>query len=68
MNDIPADLPYSQNEFERFLDETSAPLSDDEMVEMSAYFQSENFQHEENNLFDIIEIDKQKKEDTNALR
>lgn len=46
MNDIPADLIYSP-ELERFLDETRAPLSDDEMEEMSAYFQSESFQHEE---------------------
>ena len=47
MNDIPADSPYCQNELERFLDETSAHLSDDEMEEMSAYFQSESLQHEE---------------------
>ena len=40
MNDIPADLIYSQNELEKWLDETSAPLSDDEMKAMSAYFQS----------------------------
>ena len=43
-SDIPAGSPYSQNELERFLDETRAPLSDDEMVAMSAYFQSESFQ------------------------
>ena len=41
MNDIPADLIYSQNELEKWLDETSAPLSDDEMCDMSAYFDSE---------------------------
>ena len=39
MNDITADLTCSQNELERFLDETSAPLSDDEMKAMSAYFE-----------------------------
>ena len=48
MNDIPADLPCDQDEFERFLDETSAPLSDDEMEEMSAYFDSESFQLPDN--------------------
>ena len=47
MNDVPAYSPYSQNELEKWLDETSAPLSDDEMVAMSAYFDSENFQHED---------------------
>ena len=47
MNEVQADSPYSPNELERFLDETRAPLSDDEMEEMSAYFQSESFQHEE---------------------
>ena len=67
MNDIPADLIYSQNELEKWLDETSVPLSDDEMCNMSAYFHSESFQLTNNSLFDIIEIDKQKKEDTNAL-
>ena len=47
MNDIPANLIYSPNELERFLDETSAPLSDDEMKAISAYFDSDSFQHEE---------------------
>ena len=47
MNDIPANLLYSPNELERWLDETSVPLSDEEMKAMSAYFQSESFQHEE---------------------
>ena len=47
MNDIPADLPCSQNELEKWFDETSAPLSDDEMVAMSAYFDSDSFRHEE---------------------
>ena len=44
MNDIPANLLYDPNELEKWLDETSVPLSDDEMEEMSAYFQSESFQ------------------------
>ena len=41
MNDIPATLIYSPNELDRWLDETSVPLSDDEINAMSAYFQSE---------------------------
>ena len=59
MNDIPANLLYSPTELERWLDDTSVPLSDDEMKAMSAYYDSESFQHEENNLCDIINIDKQ---------
>ena len=55
MNDITADLLCSQNELERWLDETSAPLSDDEMKAMSAYFQSESFQYPENALCDTID-------------
>ena len=43
MNDIQANLIYSPYELERFLDETSAPLSDDDIKTMSAYFDSENF-------------------------
>ena len=41
MTDIPENLIYSPNELEKWLDETSTPLSNDEMEEMSAYFQSE---------------------------
>ena len=47
MNDIPADLIYHPLELDKWLDDTSAPLSDDEMQAMSAYFDSENFPHEE---------------------
>ena len=54
MNDIPADLIYHPTELDKWLDETSVPLSDDEMRQMSAYFDSESFQHEENNLCDTI--------------
>ena len=54
MNDIPADLIYHPNELEKWLDETSVPLSDDEMQAMSAYFDSDNFKYEENNLCDTI--------------
>ena len=59
MNDIPANLLYSPAELERWLDDTSAPLSDDDIKTMSAYFHSESFQYEERNLCDIINIDKQ---------
>ena len=38
MNDIPATLIYSPTELERWLDETSVPLSNEEIVNMSAYF------------------------------
>ena len=57
MNDIPANLLYSPNELDRWLDDTSVPLSDDEMKAMSAYYDSESFQYEESNLCDIINID-----------
>ena len=46
MNDIPADLIYHPNELEKWLD-SSPPLSDDDMKAMSAYFDSESMQHEE---------------------
>ena len=64
MNEIPANLLYDPEELEKWLDETSLPLSDDDIKAMSAYFDSENFQFPENNLCDIIDIDKQKKEAT----
>ena len=64
MNDIPANLLYDPTELERWLDDTSVPLSDDEMKAMSAYFDSENFQFPESNLCDIINIEKQNKEMT----
>ena len=59
MNDIPTNLLYDPTELERWLDDTSVPLSDDEMKAMSAYFDSANFKYEESNLCDIINIDKQ---------
>lgn len=62
MNNIPANLLYSPNELEKWLDDTSVPLSDDEMKAMSVYFKSENFQFPNNNLCDIIDIDDKKKE------
>ena len=47
MNELPANLLYSPAELEKWLDDTSVPLSDDEMKAMSAYFDSENFKYEE---------------------
>ena len=58
MNDIPANLLYSPDELEKWLD-SQPPLSDDEMKAMSAYFDSESFKYEESNLCDIININKQ---------
>lgn len=43
MNDIQANLLYNPNELERWLDDTSVPLSNDDMKAMSAYFDSESF-------------------------
>ena len=40
---LPANLLYSTEELEKWLDDTSVPLSDDEMKAMSAYFDSEHF-------------------------
>ena len=54
MNDIPANLLCNPNELEKWLDDTSVPLSDDDIKSMSAYFDSESMQYEENNLCDII--------------
>ena len=47
MNDIQVNLLYSPEELERWLDDTSLPLSDDEMKAMSAYYDSEKFKYEE---------------------
>ena len=41
MNYIPANLIYRPNELEKWLDETSVPLSDDEIKAMSVYFDSD---------------------------
>ena len=56
MNDIPANLLYNPNELERWLDDTSVPLSNDDMKAMSAYYDSESFQYAESNLCDISHI------------
>ena len=57
MNDIPANLIYSPYELERWLDETSVPLSNEEIVNMSVYL-NENKLCTTNDIFDIIEVDK----------
>ena len=54
MNDIPINLLYSPDELEKWLDETSTPLSDDDIRAMSAYFDSESFQFTNTNLCDTI--------------
>ena len=41
MNYIPANLIYSPNELEKWLADTSVPLSDDEIKAMSVYFDSD---------------------------
>ena len=61
MNDIPANLIYSPKELEKWLADTSVPLSDDEIVNMSAYFNEKNL-CTSNEIFDIIEVDKNKKQ------
>lgn len=53
MNDIPANLPYSPNQLDRWLD-SQPPLSDDDIRAMSAYFHSESFQFPDDSVFDII--------------
>ena len=40
MNDIPANLLYDPNELEKWLD-SQPPLSDDDIRQMSAYFDQE---------------------------
>ena len=54
MTGLPASLLYDPEELEKLIDDTSVPLSDDEMKAMSAYFDSENFQFPDDSLFDII--------------
>ena len=53
MNDIQANLIYSPDELEKWLD-SSPPLSDDDMKAMSAYFDSESFKLPKIAVFDII--------------
>ena len=63
MNDIPANLIYSPNELEKWLADTSVPLSNEEIVDMSVYF-NENNLCKTNEIFDIIEVDKDNKKQT----
>ena len=61
MNNIPTNLLYSPYELEKWLDETSAPLSNEEIVNMSVYL-NENNLCITNEIFDIIEVDEDNKE------
>lgn len=63
MNDIPANLIYRPNELERWLADTSVPLSDDEIVNMSVYFNEKKL-CKTNDIFDIIEVNKDNKKQT----
>lgn len=63
MNDIPANLIYSPYELERWLADTSVPLSNEEIVNMSSYF-NENKLCTTNEIFDIIEVNKDNKKQT----
>lgn len=63
MTNIPANLIYSPNELEKWLADTSVPLSNEEIVNMSAYF-NENKQCTTNDIFDIIEVDKDNNKQT----
>ena len=50
-------------ELERWLDETSVPLSNEEIVNMSVYF-NENNLCKTNEILDIIEVNKDNKKQT----
>ena len=63
MNYIPTNLIYSPYELEKWLADTSVPLSNEEIVDMSAYF-NENNLCITNEIFDIIEVDKDNKTQT----
>ena len=58
MNDIPANLIYSPKELEKWLADTTVPLSNEEIVDMSAYFNEKNL-CKTNEIFDIIEVDEE---------
>ena len=63
MNSLPANLIYSPNELEKWLADTNVPLSNEEIVDMSVYF-NENKLCKTNEIFDIIEVDKDNKKQT----
>ena len=63
MNYIQANLIYSPYELEKWLADTSVSLSNEEIVDMSVYF-NENNLCTKNEIFDIIEVDKDNKKQT----
>ena len=60
---LPANLIYSPYELEKWLADTTVPLSNEEIVDMSVYF-NENKLCTNNRLFDIIEVNEDNKEQT----
>ena len=64
MNDITENLLYSPEELEKWFDDTSVPLSDDDIKSMSAYFDSESFQFTNSNFCDIMKSNQDDKEQT----
>lgn len=60
---LPANLIYSPYELERWLADTSVPLSNEEIVDMSVYFNGNNL-CKTNEIFDIIEVNKDNKKHT----
>ena len=60
---LPANLIYRPNELEKWLADTNVPLSNEEIVDMSVYF-NENNLCTTNEIFDIIEVDKDNKKQT----
>ena len=60
---LPANLIYSPYELEKWLADTNVPLSNEEIVDMSAYF-NENNLCTTNEIFNIIEVDKDNKKQT----
>ena len=63
MTGLPANLIYRPNELEKWLADTNVPLSNEEIVDMSVYF-NENNLCTTNEIFDIIEVDKDNKKQT----
>ena len=55
MNDITANLIYRPYELEKWLADTNVPLSNEEIVDMSVYFNDNNL-CTKNEIFDIIEL------------
>ena len=55
MNEIPANLLYDPEELEKWLDDTSVPLSDDELEDMAKIFDDYTLVNI-NAPFDIIKL------------